>query len=79
MYKVCLYRKEKLLPVLSNKGFETKEAILDILLYWFDVKRNDQSSQFIIINIDEDRVEGVLDLKDVINHRNEKEKNGSSK
>lgn len=60
MYKVYLYRKEKLLSVFNDRGFSTKEEIYKNLGYWFEVTRNDQSAQFIIINKDTDVIEGLV-------------------
>lgn len=55
-YKVYRYQKEKLLTMFNNGGFESVDEIAKRLSWWFEVTRNDQSAQFVVVNSETDKI-----------------------
>lgn len=50
MYKVYTYTNGKFVVAMNNNDFETEDAAIQAIGWWFEVKRNDQSKVFLIVD-----------------------------
>jgi hypothetical protein len=60
-YKVCKYEKEKLISMFNNRGYETRQEAITAMGYWYDVKRSAVDTQFVLIDMDIDRIHDIYD------------------
>ncbi|WP_159467933.1 hypothetical protein [Dyadobacter sp. 3J3] len=63
MFKVYQYSTGKLIPSFNGKSFSSIEDAQQNIKWWFEMRRNNQSAQFVIAS--NDRIVKLLTVADL--------------
>lgn len=58
MYKVFIFKQSKLLPAFNGSQYDTIEKLKQSVNWYFESKRGDQSTQFVVVK--EDRIIQII-------------------
>lgn len=59
-FKVCSYKKEKLVSMFNDQGIETIDECKERINWWKEMRRNAIDTQFVIIDKEQDKIIEVI-------------------